>query len=380
MSSCFGNVTAPTSTDPGPLGAPWRSALTFSVTLADEVVVDRRLDVHALDRDAGLPAVLHRVEGGGVRRALEVGVGEHDHRVLAAELQRHRRERARGALHDLLAGRGRAGEHHHVDLVDQRLTRLAEAGRDLVDALGQAALAHRLDHQQRGQGRDLRRLEDHGVAGGERRDAVAEGVRQRVVPRADHADEPERRVAHDELAAEHERVGRADLLVGEVVRRVLGPEAERAADVADLGEQGVLVGLARLGDDRVDHALLVVEHPLLGAPQHARAALEAERLPGRLRGAAALGERAHLVRGEDRHLPHDRAGRGVLDRDLLRGRRLRDGGHLSPRTRWSRWWPAPPGGRARRSAAPRARRRPPSRRSPCRRPCACRRATARPRS
>ena len=34
MSSCGGNVIAPTSTLPGPPGAPWRSALTFSVTLA----------------------------------------------------------------------------------------------------------------------------------------------------------------------------------------------------------------------------------------------------------------------------------------------------------------------------------------------------------
>ena len=291
MSSCFGNVTAPTSTLPGPAGAPWRSALHLVGDLRDELVVDRRLDVDALDGDAGLPAVLHRVVGRGVGRALEVGVGEHDHRVLAAELQRDGRERARGALHDLLAGRGRAGEHHHVDLVDQRLAGLAEAGRDLVDAVGQAARAHRLDHRQRRERRDLRRLEDHRVAGRQRRDAVAEGVRQRVVPRPDHADEPERRVAHHELAAEHERVGGADLLVGEVLRRVLGPEAERVGDVADLRQQGVLVGLAGLGDDRLDQALAGCRPPT-SARGAGRARGPRSRAPPRRAGRRGRARRA----------------------------------------------------------------------------------------
>ena len=83
----------------------------------------------------------------------------------------------------------------------------AVAGGDLEDVLGQAALAQALGHQQRGQRRHLGRLQHDGVAGGERRDAVAEGVRQRVVPRADHADDADRRVAHDELLALDERVG-----------------------------------------------------------------------------------------------------------------------------------------------------------------------------
>jgi hypothetical protein len=43
--------------------------------LRDELVVDRRLDVDALDADAGLAAVEHRVVDGAVGGALEVGVG-----------------------------------------------------------------------------------------------------------------------------------------------------------------------------------------------------------------------------------------------------------------------------------------------------------------
>ena len=53
----------------------------------DELVVDGVLDVDALDRDADLTRVVEPVGGGGVGGALEVGVGEHDHRVLAAELE-----------------------------------------------------------------------------------------------------------------------------------------------------------------------------------------------------------------------------------------------------------------------------------------------------
>ena len=91
-------------------------------------------------------------------------------------------------------------------------------------------------HQQRRQRRDLRRLEDHAVAGHQRRDAVAERVRQRVVPRPDHADQPERAVAQDQLLALDEHLAGLDRLVGEVVRPLLGPEAERVAGVADLGQ------------------------------------------------------------------------------------------------------------------------------------------------
>ena len=89
----------------------------------------------------------------------------------------------------------------------------------------------------------------------------------------------------------HERVRRADLLVGQVVGRVLGPEAERTGAVGDLDDDRVLVRLAGLVDDRLDDAVAVVEQPLLHPPQHAAATLEAERLPAGLGRAGALGDR-----------------------------------------------------------------------------------------
>ena len=115
---------------------------------------------------------------------------QHDHRVLAAELEPDRRERLGGAL-------ARPSCRSRVEPVNMTKSTSsisaragrAVAGRDLEDVLRQPALAQHLGHQQRRQRRHLAGLEDHGVAGGERRDAVAEGVRQRVVPRADHADD-----------------------------------------------------------------------------------------------------------------------------------------------------------------------------------------------
>ncbi len=66
---------------------------------------------------------------------------------------------------------------------------------------GRPALAQALEHQQRGQRRRGGGLEHGRVAGRQRRDAVAEGVRQRVVPRADDADHADRPVAHDAACA-----------------------------------------------------------------------------------------------------------------------------------------------------------------------------------
>jgi hypothetical protein len=58
----------------------------------DELLVCVCLDVHALDRKARLAGVAERILDRDVRRPLQIGIGEHDHRVLATQLQRHRRE------------------------------------------------------------------------------------------------------------------------------------------------------------------------------------------------------------------------------------------------------------------------------------------------
>ena len=173
-------------------------------------------------------------------------------------------------------------------------------------------------------------LSSDGVARGQRGDAVAERVEQRVVPRADDADQPVRLVAHDELAAPRVGVRGADLLVGQIALGVPGPEAERRRAVGDLGDQRVVVGLAGLRDDRVRDPVRVVEQPLARAPQDLAAGLEAERGPRGLRRARPCGQRGHLRRAHRRDRGDDLARRRVLDGDLRRGSGrglLLDGGH-----------------------------------------------------
>ena len=85
----------------GAFGLADAQRANFLGDFRDELVVDGLLDVDALDRDARLPGVLHRVVGREVGGALEVGVGEHDHRVLAAELQRGGDQPPGGGFGDL---------------------------------------------------------------------------------------------------------------------------------------------------------------------------------------------------------------------------------------------------------------------------------------
>ena len=129
---------------------------------------------------------------------------------------------------------------------------------------------------------------NHRVAHCQRRDRVADAVRERVVPRSDHANDADRLVTHEHLATEQERAARLNLLVGQVLGRVLGPEPERAGGVAKFGEYGVLARLTGLRHNRVEEPLGVVEHPLLRPAQHLRSTLEPERLPARLSRARPL--------------------------------------------------------------------------------------------
>ena len=95
--------------------------------LVEELVVGGFLDVDPLDRHADLTRVHHPAPRRGVGGAVEIGVGEDDHRVLAAELEADRRQRLRRPRHYLAAGRVGAGELDEVDLVDQGAAGLADS-------------------------------------------------------------------------------------------------------------------------------------------------------------------------------------------------------------------------------------------------------------
>ena len=104
----------------------------------DEAVGHLLHHVHALDARAGLPGVGEAAPEAAGDRVRQVGVGAHDHRVLAAQLE-HRALHPLGALHAHAApDLDRAGEE---DLrrarLDQRLADRAAAVHGAHEALGQ---------------------------------------------------------------------------------------------------------------------------------------------------------------------------------------------------------------------------------------------------
>src|SRR4029453_11465552 len=112
------------------------------------------------------------VAGGGDRlgRGVQVGVVEHDHRRLAAQLQVDALEVVGGGLGDLAAGADAAGDaHHRRDPVgDQGGTGVVVAA-DHVEHPGGKELGGQLGQPYGGHRGGVGRLEDHRVAGRERR-------------------------------------------------------------------------------------------------------------------------------------------------------------------------------------------------------------------
>ena len=166
-----------------------------------EGVVDAFLDQGAGRAGADLALVEgeqgEAFQGLVVERVVGVGdVVEEDVGALAAEFQGDRDQVLAGVLADQAAGGGFAGEG---DLADpgaggERLAGLDAEAVDHVDDAGRQQVADELhQHQDRGRGL-LGRLEDDGVAGGERGGELPDGHEDREVPRDDLADDAERLV------------------------------------------------------------------------------------------------------------------------------------------------------------------------------------------
>ena len=107
-SSCFSFTIGPTSVA-GSVGSPTTPRSIRASRLLAELVVDAVLDVDAPGRRALLAGRPERAGVGGLDGAVEVGVGHHDQRVLAAELEL-----------DALAERGRLVAHLLADRTRSR--------------------------------------------------------------------------------------------------------------------------------------------------------------------------------------------------------------------------------------------------------------------
>ena len=255
----------------------------------DEAVVHVAVHEHALGGRADLAGEVEAAHHGGVRGGLEVGVGEHDLRPVAAELEDAVLE-ARVAR-DLLAGRDRAGEDDRGDVAvaGQQRADVAAAVHEVDGAGGEAGLVQHVDEQLGAQRRELGRLPDRRAAEGQAVDDRDAGDVDREVPGRDGRDHADRLLDDDDplvrlalrrgqhLAGVAEDVlGRAPEVVGGVLDHLLARLADR------------LAGLAR---DHARDLLGAIHADVVGAPadldalEHARAA---PRLEGRGGGRDGL--------------------------------------------------------------------------------------------
>ncbi len=180
-----------------------------------QVVVDAGPRHHPAGGGAVLAGVVVAADLHGFDHGLEVGVVEHQHRGLAAELEVDARQAVGGGLGDGLA---RADASRQRDQADQRVGDersaggLALAGDHVEHARRQdLVLGDELGHAQRGEGGELGGLEHHGVAGGEGRTDLPDGHHQRVVPRGDGPHHAERVAAQERRVAGHVLAGGAAL-------------------------------------------------------------------------------------------------------------------------------------------------------------------------
>ena len=115
-----------------------------------EGVGDRLVDVQPLDGDAELAGGGEAGADGARGGLVEVGVRQHQHGVLAAEFERDADQPGGGALGDLAAGAGGAGERDVVGVLDDLgADDRAVADDDLEDVGGQPGLDQQLAGPQR---------------------------------------------------------------------------------------------------------------------------------------------------------------------------------------------------------------------------------------
>ena len=161
-----------------------------------QIVVDVFVDVDPLGRDADLAGIGKARPEQLLGHLLDIGIGEDDRGVVAAQFQRDALQIARRAFHDLLPRRGRSGEGDLVDagmLGDERAEAVF-AGDDVDRALGHHILDQFGDAQSR-QRREGRRFEHDGAARHQSGHDLLNRHHDREIPRHDPADHAHRHAA-----------------------------------------------------------------------------------------------------------------------------------------------------------------------------------------
>jgi hypothetical protein len=156
-------------------------------------IVNRFMDISALDRQAYLSAVLECAFEYPGRRLLWIDVVENDRCVVAAELKRDAFECCGGARRHLLACRRRAREGNLADIrmLGHRVAEIVDIGDNVKHARRQDVL-DKFGEPQGCERRSRGRLQHNGVACDQRRRRFQTDEQKRIVPGNDCSDDAER--------------------------------------------------------------------------------------------------------------------------------------------------------------------------------------------
>ena len=218
-----------------------RIALTRATRRSRNAALTDAMHEHARAVRADLAGGIEVREQRAGHRVVELGVVEDDQRRLAAELERHVLQRRRRIAHHGFAGAHLAGERDLAD-VGMRVSSRPVSAKPCTTwntPARHAGLEQDLLELDGGERRQFGRLENHGVAAGERRRGLPAGDLQRIVPGADAGDHAQRlapRVA-ERLRPE------IDVLAGEALRET-GEIFEAIGAGDDVDDAGLLDGLA----------------------------------------------------------------------------------------------------------------------------------------
>ena len=242
------------------------------------------------------------------QRRPEVRVVQHDVRRFAAQLQQGLLHRGGAGGQDGPPGGGRAGEGDHVDawVGRQRSADLVGIrGHHVEDPGGNVGLLGDDTTQFGTRPRcELRRLEDHGVAGHQRRDGLGDVEVEGDVPRGDRAHDTDGLVV--QFSAGRSEVGLVDAGVDQVVEvaTVLGPVLDFGDRLLDLAA-GHADRAPDLGHQHAAQPFLVPVQRVVQLHQTVEAELD---VPGPVRVLECPPRRA------DRTLHVDDRGIGCLTR------------------------------------------------------------------
>ena len=218
-----------------------------------ELVDQRLLDVDALGADARLARVDERGEERTVERALEIRVGEDDHRILPPELEHHRNPARSGGGRDAASDADRPGEEHLRDpwIADDGLAERGFAVRDLHEPCRRAGLLEYARHPLGGERRELRRLEHDAVSSRDRCCHIGKRNRERDVPRRDRGDDAEGLVHEPRLLRLQVQLLEAHSLVAQDARRLPRKPGCVVDGGVDLVRDRFGARFRGLGDDNV---------------------------------------------------------------------------------------------------------------------------------